>query len=281
MSGAVALAALAAGCAGVAAVDLAVLVRARLATRPRGSRPGAGLTPASVLPRIVRRLGAPGPPGDLAARMAAADVPAWLTPREMMAMKTALAVAGAGLALVGGPALPGRLGVLALAAGPACGFAAPDLLLVRRARRRARAARAEAADLLDRVRLVADAGLPPAAALARAARDGSGPLAAELRALTAGAGLGASREEGLQRLTERLPVPEVHALAAAVRRTERHGTPLGPAVAALAADARAGRSRRVRDRAQRAAPKIQLVVALLLVPAVMLLVAAGMLAGLR
>ncbi len=170
---------------------------------------------------------------------------------------------------------------MALAAGPACGFTAPDLLLVRRARLRARAARAEAADLLDRVRLVADAGLPPAAALARAARDGDGPLAAELRALAVLGALGAPREEGLRRLTERLPVPEVHALAAAVRRTERHGTPLGPAVAALAADARAGRARRVRDRAQRAAPKIQLVVALLLVPAALLLVAAGLLVGLR
>ena len=76
-------------------------------------------------------------------------------------------------------------------------------------------------------------------------------------------------------------MPEAHALAAAVRRAERHGAPLGPAVAALAAGARAERGRRVRDRAQRAAPKIQLVVALLLVPAVLLLVGAGLLAGLR
>ncbi len=76
-------------------------------------------------------------------------------------------------------------------------------------------------------------------------------------------------------------MPEAHALAAAVRRAERHGVPLGPAVAALAVGARAERGRRIRDRAQRAAPKIQLVVALLLVPAVLLLVGAGLLAGLR
>jgi hypothetical protein len=37
----------------------------------------------------------------------------------------------------------------------------------------------------------------------------------------------------------------------------------------------------VGDRAQRAAPKIQLVVALLMVPAVLLLAAAGLLVGLR
>ena len=67
---------------------------------------------------------------------------------------------------------------------------------------------------------------------------------------------------------------------AALGRADRHGAPLGPALAALAADARADRSRTVREQASRAAPKIQLVVALLLVPAVMLLVGAAMAAAL-
>ena len=56
---------------------------------------------------------------------------------------------------------------------------------------------------------------------------------------------------------------------------------LGPALCALAEDARAVRARGLRERAARAAPKIQLVVALLLVPAAMLLVGAAMVAGMR
>jgi len=52
--------------------------------------------------------------------------------------------------------------------------------------------------------------------------------------------------------------------------------PPADALAALADEARAERARQVRDRAARAAPKIQLVVALLLVPAVLLLVAAAL-----
>jgi tight adherence protein C len=71
-------------------------------------------------------------------------------------------------------------------------------------------------------------------------------------------------------------VAGVDALAAAVARAERHGAPLAPGVRALAVDARARAAQRLRDRAARAAPKIQLVVALLLVPAVMLLVAAAL-----
>jgi tight adherence protein C len=49
----------------------------------------------------------------------------------------------------------------------------------------------------------------------------------------------------------------------------------------LAADARARRAQRLREQAARAGPKIQLVVALVLVPAVMLLVGAALASGLR
>jgi tight adherence protein C len=69
-------------------------------------------------------------------------------------------------------------------------------------------------------------------------------------------------------------------VSAAVRRAERHGAPLAATLAAQAAEARAERARRIREQAARAGPKIQLVVALLLVPSVMLLVAAALIAAL-
>jgi len=68
----------------------------------------------------------------------------------------------------------------------------------------------------------------------------------------------------------------VAALAAALRRAERHGAPLAGTLQAQAAEARAERARRIREHAAKAAPKIQLVVALLLVPSVLLLVAAAL-----
>ena len=270
-------AALAAGCGVVAVCEAWALLR--LGRRGRARVPAQRLR--GLLAAAARLTGRPGPPRDLPARLLAAGAPPWLGTGEVMAAKLAAACCGGLVALVVGPLLPGRLGTLTLVLAPALGFLAPDLALVRRTQRRVRAARAEAPELLDRVRMVADAGLSPAEALGRAARDGHGPLAAELRAVADAGSWGAGREEALRRLATAIPVPEAHALAAAVIRSERHGAPLGPAVAALAAGARAERARRVRDRAQRAAPKIQLVVALLLVPAVLLLVAAGLLAGLR
>lgn len=277
MTATASLAGLATAALVLAAADAVALLRAR---RRVGGRPRRSRVVPAALAWLARR-GVAGPVGDVESLLAAAGAPRWLGPGEAMAAKSLLAAAAAVAALGAGGALPGRLGLLAVVVAPVCGFLAPDVALARRARRRARAARAEAPDLLDRVRLAADAGLPPAAALARAARHDDGPLATELRALQAATSLGAPREQALSRLTVRLPVPEAHALVAAVRRAERHGAPLGPAVAALAVGARAERGRRVRDRAQRAAPKIQLVVALLLVPAVLLLVSAGLLAGLR
>ncbi len=111
-------------------------------------------------------------------------------------------------------------------------------------------------------------------ALAEVGRRCSGPLANELRATAARVELGAARERALAQLVERCPLEGVAALAAAIARADRHGAPLAPALEAIVADARAEQARRLRDDAARAAPKIQLVVALVLVPAVMLLVAA-------
>jgi tight adherence protein C len=170
--------------------------------------------------------------------------------------------------------------VLAVAA-PAGAFLVPDAWLARRTRRRRRAMAAELADVLDLLRVAVDAGLSPTRALAEVGRRRRGALAAELRSVAARIDLGVPRAEALRALDRRCPVDGVAPLVAALLRAERHGAPLGPALAALAADARAAHAQRLREQAARAAPKIQLVVALLLVPAVMLLVGAALVQALR
>ncbi|MCU0257569.1 MAG: type II secretion system F family protein [Solirubrobacteraceae bacterium] len=273
MSGAALLAGLAAAL-GVLALGEAVRLCPRRRRLARAGRVRAGWR------RLAARTGLPAPPPGLAARVAAAGPPAGIGVREVMALKCALAPAVLLAALTPAALLPSRAGTLVLLLAPAAGFAAPDLALARRARRRACALRAEAPAVLDRLRLAVEAGLAPGAALEHAARDGRGPLSAELRAAGAAIACGAGRAAALERLRARCPAPEVHALAAALARADRHGAPLGPALTALAEGARAERTRRVRERAQRAAPKIQLAVALLLVPAALLLIAAGLVAGL-
>jgi tight adherence protein C len=80
-------------------------------------------------------------------------------------------------------------------------------------------------------------------------------------------------------MSERMPIPEIATLVATLGRAGRHGAPLSETLAGLARDCRGAETRRVRERSARAAPKIQLVVALLLVPSVLLLVAAAVVAA--
>ena len=276
MSGAALLAAAAAALAAAGIVELAAAAGDGRASRGR-RRPAL----IAVVARLGRRLGAPAPPADLERRLAQAGAPASLRVGDVMAVKAGAAVLAFVAVLPLAAALPGRLGPVAAVAAPAGGFLVPDAWLARRIRRRSRVMATELADVLDLMRVAVDAGLTPARALAEVGRRRHGPLAAELRAAAARIDLGVPRADVLATLERRCPAAGVAPLTAALLRAERHGAPLGPALAALAADARARHAQRLRERAARAAPKIQLVVALLLVPAVMLLVGAALATALR
>jgi tight adherence protein C len=89
--------------------------------------------------------------------------------------------------------------------------------------------------------------------------------------------LGVPAATAIAELERRCPTEGVLALCAALRRAERHGAPLAAGLAAQARDARSRAAARTAEAAARASPRIQLVVALLLVPSVLLLVAAGLL----
>jgi tight adherence protein C len=272
MSAATALAFLAGALAAAGAALLA----------PGGRRGGSRTRLLHLLVRAGGRLRPAGAaaPRDLAARVAAAGRPGGLGPRELMAAKTATAVLGAVAAAALSGAAPGRLGAALLAAGPVAGFLVPDLWLARRARERAASMRRELPALLDLLRVSVEAGRSLAAALGDVGAAKRGPLAAEWRAAGGEVALGVPLDRALADMAERAPLAEVRALTAALDRARRHGTPLADTLAAQARDARFALARDAREEAARAGPKIQLVVALLLVPSVLLLVAAALVAAL-
>jgi tight adherence protein C len=265
---AVALAALAGVIAAGAIVELASVRR----TGRRGRRWDvlAGCARA-----VARRVGAGhGSAGGLAGRIDAAGSNAGAG--EVMLAKLAAAPAAALAVLTLVPVAPGRLGIALVGAAPVAGFFAPDLWLRRRARARARAIEAEQADVLDLLRVAVGAGLGPWRALGEVGRRHPGVLARELGAAARRVALGVPAEAALARLERRCPAAGTPALTAALRRADRLGAPPARALAALAADARGRQARRAAEHAARAAPKIQLVVALLLVPSVLLMVAAAL-----
>jgi tight adherence protein C len=269
---------LAFGTGALAATGAAML----LAPSARGSDTSRGARLLRVFAAVGARLppARAAAPADLAGRLAAAGHPAGLGARELMAAKlTAAAAAGlAGAVLAGGA--PGRLGPLIALIAPCAGFLAPDLWLARLAAERARRVRRHLPTLLDLLRVTVEAGSSLPEALRLVGERADGPLASEWRAVGRQVALGVPLRTALEGMVEHLPLPEVRALVAALDRARRHGAPLADTLTAQARDARFAVARRVREDAARAGPKMQLVVAVLLVPSVLLLVAAALTAAL-
>jgi tight adherence protein C len=185
---------------------------------------------------------------------------------------------GAALAVVVAPAAPARLGLIVTLLLPVAGFLAPDAMLERAARLRRGRLVAALPDALDLLAVAVGAGRSPPAAFRDIAAGAAGPLASELGAAVAEIECGAPPAAAVDRLRQRVPGGEVGALVAALERSRRYGSPLAVQLQEQSAALRREARRRVEERAARAAPKIQLVVALVLVPSVLLLILAALLA---
>jgi tight adherence protein C len=192
--------------------------------------------------------------------------------------KLACAAAGALAGLLAAPAAPGRTAWLVLVAMPAAGFLAPQALRERRARRRHRRLVAALPDALDLLAIGSAAGRGAAAGFAEIAA-GSGPLAEELRVAVAELECGRPLAAVLAGLRGRAPGNEIATLCASIERSRRLGSPLAEQLRRQASGLRRDQRRAVEERAARAAPKIQLVVALVLVPSVLLTIAAALIAN--
>ncbi len=242
----------------------AVAVR-RLLARARGT-PTGRLLRASSTPGVERRIRAAGLDGRVGVR-------------AVLAARLVSACASLPLAVSLAPAAPGRLPILVGCAIPLCAAAGPDFVLERIALRRRRAiARALPAALeLMAVRAESGAGPPRLLADARTALA-DGPLHAELAGAWAEIECGTPQSHSLARLGSE-GGPDLARLAVLIERSRRLGSPLAAGLQAQAAALRTEQGRAIGEDAARAAPKIQLVVALLLVPSVLLLVGAAIAAN--
>ncbi len=189
------------------------------------------------------------------------------------------ALIGATVGMAASPAAPGRTGLLVLIAFPIAGFFVPDALLERRARQRRWQLVAALPDALDLLAVSAGSGRGPAAGIEQLARAGEGPLAEELRLTVAELSCGVPLSSALRSLRARVPGSELATLIAAIERSRKFGSPLADQLRRQATALRRDSRRAVEERAARAAPKIQLVVALVLVPSVLLMIAAGLIAN--
>jgi tight adherence protein C len=257
---------------------LASLAAILLVAAGRELLAGRGASSSSAL-RVRRRSAAAALRLGLPDRLARSGLAGRLPLASVLLAKLAGGSVGALAAWAAAPAAPGRVAALVAVGLPAAGFLLPDALLEREARRRRRRLLGDLPDALDLLAVASSAGRSPAASFAEIARAGSGPLAEEMRVTVADLSCGRPLREALDSLRGRVPGSEVATLVASIERSRRFGSPLADQLRRQASSLRADRRRQIEEGAARAAPKIQLVVALVLVPSVLLMIAAGLLAN--
>jgi tight adherence protein C len=255
----------------------AVLLLLAAARELAASRPG-GLD--SLLDRAARRrLGEAALELGIPARLSRAGLGSRVPVATVMLAKLGAAALAAIVGWLAAPAAPGRLSIVVAIGLPVAGFLGPDALLERRARRRRRILLGALPDALDLLAVGSASGRNPAMGFAEIAGSSGGPLAGELRMVVAEIGCGEPLPTALRGLRERVPGAELATLAASIERSRALGAPLADQLTRQASTLRRDQRRRVEEAAARAAPKIQLVVALVLVPSVLLMIGAALIAN--
>ena len=260
---------------------IAALACAAMALRTRRvtGRSAAGAPGAPALPAVLRLAARmPCPSGlvrlaarpDDAARIARAGLTRDLPVASLSRARAGAALAAAGLALPLAVASPAAA-ALAPALGRA-GAIVPSRWLAARQAARRRALVRELPDLLDLLGICVESGMALDPALELAAGRLGGTLGSEIERVLLDLSLGTPRADAYRALVERTGAPEIAQTVGALLQAEELGAPLSRALEGQGAALRVARRQAARERAARAAPKIQLVVSLLMVPAVLLLV---------
>ena len=188
----------------------------------------------------------------LQSKLLAADLGGTWSNDRLLAAKLLLGVAGTLLGLLRVVSVPSPLSVL-MAAILAFGcWYLPDFLASQRADARRALITRELPDTMDQLTIAVEAGLGFEAALARVAKQGTGPLAAELRRTLQDIQLGMDRADALDSLGARTDITDLRRFVAATRQAERYGLPIA---AVLRTQSRELRDRR-RQRAEEHAMKI-------------------------
>jgi tight adherence protein C len=233
---------------------------------------GSGGSGAAVTPAAAISLGLPG-------RLRRAGKDGTVSARSVLVAKALAGGAGLMLGLMISPLAPGRLGPAVLAGFALAGFFTPDLLLERAARARHRRMIVSLPDALDLLAVSVATGKSLGAAFVELGSSARGPLAEELAATGEDMAWGSGQAAALEGLRNRVAGKEIASLCATLERSRKLGSPLADQMRRQSAGLRQDQRRAIEEEAARAAPKIQLVIALVLVPSVLLLIVAALVAN--
>ena len=177
------------------------------------------------------------------------------------------------------PVTFGLLGVLFVGAGPSptrvllavvvtvVAFFVPDLLLSSRGQERQKKIATELPDALDQMSIAVEAGLGFEAAMQRTAKNGRGPLAAELSRTLQDMQIGQSRRQAYLALSDRTTVKELRRFLRAVVQADAYGIAIADVLRTQAAEMRLKRRQRAEEQAMKIPVKVIFPLMLCILPA--------------
>ncbi len=165
------------------------------------------------------------------------------------------------------------------AIGGVVAYLIPDTLVGSVAKERQNQILIALPQVIDQLRMSVEAGVGFEAAVGRAAKAGSGPLADELRRTLQEMQIGASRTEALHHLADRNDVSELRTFVAAVSQSEDYGIPVAHVLRVQADELRNRRKQRAEERAMKIPVKMVFPLVLCIFPALMIVLLGP--AGLR
>jgi tight adherence protein C len=207
------------------------------------ARVAAGLTPRGTNARINRLLTTAGRP------------PAWPL-AKVVAAKLVLALVAGLLGLLMVLAHPGAVLVVLVLVVTVVAFFVPELLLHSRGQERQQAIALELADTLDQMTIAVEAGLGFEAAIARAGRNGTGPLAEELVRTLQDIAVGQPRREAYLAMAERAGVPDLRRFIRAVVQADQYGVSIADVLRTQAHEMRLKRRQRAEEKAMQIPVKV-------------------------
>jgi tight adherence protein C len=156
----------------------------------------------------------------------------------------------------------------------------PTVWLISQAQRRQRLIERDLPDFLDILAVTVTAGLSFRQALDRVSETLDGPLAEEMQHALRRMDVGVGRRQAFVDLRERNPRSATMGLfTAAILQAEELGAPLADTLNQLAKDMRREFAQSTRRRAARAAPRVSLIITMVILPAVVLLIVVALVLG--
>jgi tight adherence protein C len=189
----------------------------------------------------------------------------WPLSRVMLA-KPALAIVAAVFGLLVISRTSNGMVLVIVLAVVVTAYFVPDLLMYSRGIERQAAIALELPDTLDQMLIAVEAGLGFESAMARAGRNGKGPLAEELVRTLQDMRVGMSRRDAYKALAARTDVPDLRAFVRAVVQADVYGISVSTVLRTQAKEMRMKRRQRAEEKAMQIPVKVLFPLMLFILP---------------